>query len=180
MKRLLIASVALAVLVPGGAAVAQSPGPLVSEPICVEVHVAPNAGPQGDPSRYPDALTWLGLAIPANALATATVVACPGASPDASGAPPTPASAESCAIRNQGHDATVTFMGPGSKAMCAAYQRANGDWEDFTDVVPGSVVCRGDYLGLFWFVTDSGRQNIGKDSCAGLNQYANGGTLTIP
>ena len=90
MKRLLIASVALAVLAPGGAAVAQSPGPLVSEPICVEIHVGPNAGPQADPSRYPDALTWLGLAIPANAIATATIVACPGAAPGASGAPATP------------------------------------------------------------------------------------------
>src|SRR4051794_23639592 len=98
MKRLLIASVALALLAPAGAAVAQSPGPLISEAICVEIHVAPNAGPQGDPARYPDALTWLGLAIPANALATATVVACPGAGPAPSGAPAAPASGESCAI----------------------------------------------------------------------------------
>ena len=181
MKRLLIAvGLVAAVAAPGGTALAQSPAPMVPAPVCVEVQVGPNAT-QGDPSRFPDALTWLGIAIPANAIATANIIDRPGAAPAASGAPAaTPAPAEVCAIRYQGHDATVTFMGVGAKAMCAAYSRADGQWRAYTDTPPGGVACQGDYQGLFWYVTDSGGKNIGNQACGGLNQYVNGGTLTIP
>jgi hypothetical protein len=182
MKRLLIAAgLMAAVLAASGTALAQSPAPMVSAPVCLAVQVGPNAGAQGDPARYPDALTWLGIALPANAIVSATVVACPGAAATASGAPAaTPAPAESCAIRYQGHDATITFMGAGAKAMCAAYPRANGQWREYTDNPPGGVACVGSYQGLFWFVTDSGGKNIGNQACGGLNQYVNGGTLAIP
>jgi hypothetical protein len=180
MKRVLITAVlTAAVLAPGGAVLAQSPAPVVSAPVCVSIQAGPNAGAQGDPARYPDALTWLGIAIPANAIVSATVVDCPGAAPTASGAPPA-APSESCAVRYQGHDATITFMGAGAKAMCAAYQRANGQWREYTETPPGGVACNGAYEGLFWFVTDSGRKNVGNQACDGLNQYVHGGSLTIP
>ena len=182
MKRLMIAAGLMAVVAaPGGTAFAQSPAPLVPAPICVEVQVGPNAAAQGDPSRFPDALTWLGIAIPANAIATATIVDCGGGAPTASGGPAaTPAPAEGCAIRYQGHDATITFMGAGAKAMCAAYPRSDGQWREYTDTPPGGVACTGEYQGLFWFVTDSGGKNLANEACGGLNQYVNGGTLTIP
>lgn len=79
-----------------------------------------------------------------------------------------------CLATYQGHDATVSFNGPGGDDWCRKLIQIDGNWFKTTATAPASgldVVCSGtSHAGVAWSVYDSGGHIYGRQVCAQLNQ----------
>jgi hypothetical protein len=92
-----------------------------------------------------------------------------------------PSPAARCAVAYAQTDAQATFDGTGATTMCNGWHTSDASWAlTSTAVAGGTSVCTGKNGGLSWTVTDGGDQQHGKDACAALSQWAQGGSLVIP
>jgi hypothetical protein len=86
-----------------------------------------------------------------------------------------------CTVAYAQTDARATFDGTGATTMCNGWHAADASWVVTSTAVAGTTsVCTGKNGGLSWTVMDSGEQVHGKDACAALSQWAQGGSLVIP
>ncbi|HEX2681776.1 MAG TPA: carboxypeptidase-like regulatory domain-containing protein [Candidatus Dormibacteraeota bacterium] len=81
-----------------------------------------------------------------------------------------------CLATYQGHDATVSFNGPGGDDWCRKLIQIDGNWFVTTATAPASglsTVCSGtSRAGVAWTVYDSGGEFYGHQVCAQLNQLS--------
>jgi hypothetical protein len=92
-----------------------------------------------------------------------------------------PSPAARCTVAFAGTDAHATFDGTGATTMCSGWHAGDTSWVDTSTTVAGDrSVCTGKNGGLSWTVTDDGEQVHGRDACAALSQWAQGGSLVIP
>lgn len=92
-----------------------------------------------------------------------------------------PSPAARCTVAYAQSDARAVFDGTGATTMCNGWHSADASWAlTSTAVAGGTSVCTGRNGGLSWTVTDEGAQAHGKDACAALSQWAQGGSLVIP
>lgn len=80
----------------------------------------------------------------------------------------------------------VGLRGSDNAAACSGWQGVDGHWYSISNRVVSDAddVCSGSYDGLSWVVasdpyTDYG-DPIGTELCADLNQWAHGGSYTVP
>jgi hypothetical protein len=86
-----------------------------------------------------------------------------------------------CTLGYDDHDVRVTLSGDGATGECSSWQGVDGNWHDATaDITLDTTVCTGSYNGFSWTVVDDGGQMFGTETCASLNQWAHGGSLSIP
>jgi hypothetical protein len=92
-----------------------------------------------------------------------------------------PLPAARCSVGFAGTDAWATFDGTGATTMCTGWHTGDGGWAATSSTVAGDTsVCTGKNGGLSWTVKDDGAQVHGRDACAALSQWAQGGSLVIP
>jgi hypothetical protein len=79
-----------------------------------------------------------------------------------------------CLAVYQGHDATVSFNGPGGDDWCRKLIQIDGNWFKTAATAPASgldIVCSGtSHAGVAWAIYDSGGHIYGHQVCAQLNQ----------
>ena len=98
-----------------------------------------------------------------------------------SGSSLSPSAAARCTVGYAQSDAQATFDGSGATTMCSGWHSADADWVVGSTSISGDTsVCTGRNGGLSWTVVDSGDQTHGRDACAALSQWAQGGSLVIP
>ena len=92
-----------------------------------------------------------------------------------------PSPAARCTVAYAQTDAEATFDGTGATTMCTGWHTADASWVVTSAAIAGNAqVCTGKNGALSWTVADSGAQVHGKDACAALSQWAQGGSLVIP
>ena len=81
-----------------------------------------------------------------------------------------------CLVVYQGHNATVSFQGPGANDWCAKVTQTDGNWFKSTATAPAAglvSICSGtSHAGVVWGVFDSGGQVYGRQACALVNQLS--------
>jgi hypothetical protein len=81
-----------------------------------------------------------------------------------------------CLLVYQGHDATVSFNGPGANDWCTKLTQTDGNWFKSTATAPAAgltAICSGtSHAGVAWGVFDSGGQVYGRQACATVNQLS--------
>ena len=92
-----------------------------------------------------------------------------------------PSPAARCTVAYSGSDAQASFDGTGATTMCDGWHAADASWVVASSAATGGTsVCTGKNGALSWTVVDSGDQVHGKDACAALSEWAQGGSLVIP
>ncbi|MGA7986957.1 MAG: hypothetical protein WCB51_01005 [Candidatus Dormiibacterota bacterium] len=92
-----------------------------------------------------------------------------------------PSPAARCTVAYARSDAQATFDGTGATTMCTGWHTADASWVVTSTAIAGNAqVCTGRNGALSWTVVDDGEQLHGKDACAALSQWAQGGSLVIP
>jgi hypothetical protein len=81
-----------------------------------------------------------------------------------------------CLLVYQGHDATVSFNGPGANDWCSKVTQTDGNWFKSTATAPAAgltSICSGtSHAGVVWGVFDSGGQVYGHQGCGLVNQLS--------
>jgi hypothetical protein len=81
-----------------------------------------------------------------------------------------------CLLVYQGHDATISFNGPGANDWCTKVIQSDGNWFKSTDTAPRAgltSICSGtSKAGVTWAVFDSGGHTYGQPACAMINQLS--------
>lgn len=79
-----------------------------------------------------------------------------------------------CLLVYQGHNATVSFNGPGGSVWCTKLIQLDGNWFKVNATTPAAgldTVCSlTTRAGVTWTVYDSGGHVYGQQACAKLNQ----------
>ncbi|HVC33314.1 MAG TPA: hypothetical protein VNL16_07375 [Chloroflexota bacterium] len=95
-----------------------------------------------------------------------------------------PAGAASCTLTlGPDDDMFVTFDGLGATDMCNSWQGLDGNWSlvSASAISASNEDCSGSYNGLSWQVFGGGGIELSfSNPCPALNQWAHGGTLTVP
>jgi hypothetical protein len=92
-----------------------------------------------------------------------------------------PSPAGTCTVGYTSSDVRMTFSGTGAATMCTGWHSGDATWHNTTGTVTGDTsVCTGRNGALSWTVLDDGPQTHGRDACAALSQWAQGGSLLIP
>jgi hypothetical protein len=81
-----------------------------------------------------------------------------------------------CLLVYQGHNATISFQGPGANDWCAKVTQMDGNWFASTATAPAQglvSICSGNSrAGVAWGVFDSGGKVYGRQGCALVNQLS--------